>query len=100
MIIFINVFTVHSEKQLDTLQSIQNVYVDVVKQQPDFVSAQLLRSEDGICVTAIAHWESRADLQAMRTTPAFKELHNQQFYESIISNEGHVYSTAIDIEKH
>jgi len=35
----------------------------------------------------------------MRTIPAFKELHNQEFYQAIISNDGHVSSAAIDIKK-
>lgn len=99
MITFINVFTVQPEKQQDALCAIQKVYTEVVKQQDGFIAAQLLKSDDGSRITAFAHWESEAHLQAMRTTQAFKELHNQEFYDAIVSNDGHVYSTTINIEK-
>jgi heme-degrading monooxygenase HmoA len=98
MITLINVFTVHPDKQQDAFQAVQTVYMKAVRQQPGFISAQVLKSDDGRCVTAIAHWEREADLQAMKATPAFKNLHDQKFYDAIISNDVHVYSTVIDIE--
>ena len=99
MITFINVFTVQPEAQSDALQNILQVYTEVVKQQPGFRGAKLLKSSDGTRVTAIAYWESEADLQAMRSTPGFKALHTPEFYAAIVSNDGHVYNQGIDIEK-
>lgn len=64
-----------------------------------FISAKLLKSNDGTHVTAIACWEDEACLEAMRTTSKFKALHNPEFYEAITSNDSHVYDMVIDIEK-
>ncbi|MBW4569467.1 MAG: antibiotic biosynthesis monooxygenase [Tolypothrix carrinoi HA7290-LM1] len=97
MITFVNVFTVLPEKQEDAFLNIQKVYMDVVKHQPGFISAKLLVSDDKTRVTAIANWESEADLKAMRETPGFKDLHNPQFSQAIVSNDGHVYSTVVDV---
>ncbi len=77
MITFVNVFTVLPEKQQDTFHAISKVYTDVVSHQPGFISAKLLVSDDGVRVTAVAQWESEADLQAMRNTQGFKDLHNE-----------------------
>ncbi|WP_086686331.1 hypothetical protein [Nostoc sp. T09] len=38
----------------------------IVKHQSGFICAKLLKSDDGIKVTAIAHWESAEQLAAMR----------------------------------
>lgn len=98
-ITFINVFTVQPDKQQDALQAIERVYREVVSQQLGFISAKLLKSNDGTRVTAIANWENAACLEAMRTTAEFKALHNPAFHEAIKSNDGHVYDTVVDIEK-
>lgn len=98
MITFVNVFTVLPEKQQDALEAIQQVYVELVRHQPGFITAKLLKSDDGNRVTAIANWESEADFDAMRRTPKFQEFHEQSFFEAIISSDGHVYSTVIPIE--
>jgi heme-degrading monooxygenase HmoA len=98
MITFVNVFTVLPEKQADALQKIQQVYVEVVKHQPGFISAKLLKSDDGTRVTAIAHWESAEQLAAMRETQGFKDLHNQEFHDAIVFNDGHVYSNSNAVE--
>ncbi|MBD0301396.1 MAG: antibiotic biosynthesis monooxygenase [Tolypothrix sp. T3-bin4] len=97
MITFVNVFTVLPEKQQDAFQAIKKVYKDVVSHQPGFISAKLLVSDDGVRVTAVAQWESEADLQAMRNTQGFKDLHNEEFYNAIVSNDGHVYSNALSM---
>ena len=99
MITFINIFSVQPEKQQDALQAIKRVYTQVVKHQPGFISANLLKSDDGTRVTAVATWESAAHLQAMRTNQEFQDLHNQDFYTVVGSNNGHVYSTTIEITK-
>ncbi|OUL21750.1 antibiotic biosynthesis monooxygenase family protein [Nostoc sp. 106C] len=98
MIILVNVFTVLPEKQEEALQKIQQVYLEVVKHQPGFISAKLLKSDDGTKVTAIAHWESAEQLAAMRETQGFKDLHNQEFYDAIVANDAHVYSNSNSIE--
>lgn len=99
MITFINVFTVVPEKQQDAFKNIQKVYVDVVKKQPGFISAKLLVSDDGTRVTAFAQWDSEEHLKALRETQEFKDLHNEAFYNAIVSNDGHVYSTIVDISR-
>lgn len=99
MITFVNVFTVLPEKQQDALQAIGKVYTEVVRHQPGFISAKLLESDDGTRVTAVAYWESEEHLQAMRATQEFKDLHDRNFYEAIVSNDAQVYSTVVEIER-
>ena len=76
MITFVNVFTVVPEKQAAAFQ----------------------KSEDGVRVTAVAQWESEDHLQALRETQGFKDLHNPEFYDAIVSNDGHVYTVAAELE--
>nr|MCM0592869.1 antibiotic biosynthesis monooxygenase [Gloeotrichia echinulata DEX184] len=71
--------------------------MEVVKHQPGFISAKLFQSDDGTRVTAIANWESAENLLALRETQGFKDLHNQEFYNAIISNDAHVYSNSPEI---
>ncbi len=97
MITFVNVFIVLPEKQEDAFLNIQKVYMDVVKHQPEFIFAKLLVSDDNTRVTAIANWDSLTHLKAMRETQGFKDLHNPEFYQAIVENDGHVYSTVIDV---
>lgn len=97
MITFVNVFTVLPEKQQDAFKAIQKVYTDVVALQPGFIAAKLIVSDDGVRVTAIANWESEEDLKALRNTQGFKDLHDEKFYNAIVSNDGHVYSTVVEI---
>jgi quinol monooxygenase YgiN len=99
MITFVNVFTVLPEQQQDALRAIQRVYMEAVRHQAGFICAKLLVSDDGMRVTAIAHWESQEHLLAMRATPDFKALHNQEFFAAIVSNDGHVYSTVVEVAK-
>lgn len=97
MITFVNVFTVLPDKQQAAFEAISRVYMEVVKHQPGFVEAKLLVSDDGTRVTAVAHWESEENLVAMRQTQGFQDLHNAEFFSNIVSNDGHVYSTAIEV---
>jgi heme-degrading monooxygenase HmoA len=98
-IVFINVFIVQPDKQQDALQAIERVYREAVSQQPGFIGAKLLKSNDRKRVTAIADWENEDFLKAMRITAKFKELHDRAFYQATESNDGHVYDTIIDINK-
>ncbi|MFE4105828.1 antibiotic biosynthesis monooxygenase family protein [Almyronema epifaneia] len=99
MITFVNVFTVQPESQDRAFHNISQVYTEAVKPQPGFISGQVLKSRDGTRVTAIALWESEADLQAMRTTPKFQAMHTPEFSAAIIANESHVYDELIQVEK-
>lgn len=99
MITFVSVFTVIPEKQPDALRAIQKVYNEVAIHHPGFISAQLLPSDDGNRVTAIAHWESEEDLKAMRNTPEFTELHDRNFLPTIVGNDGHLYSHSVAIKR-
>ncbi|MBD2043642.1 antibiotic biosynthesis monooxygenase family protein [Microcoleus sp. FACHB-672] len=98
MITFVNVFTVLPEKQQDAFQAIQKVYTEVVAHQPGFITAKLIVSDDSTRVTAIANWESEENLKALRNTQGFKDLHDKNFYNAIISNDAHVYSTVVEIK--
>lgn len=92
MITFINVFTIKPGCQQAAFERIQQVYVEVVKVQPGFVDARLLRSDDGSKVTAIAHWQTAENLTALRQNPRFQDLHDQAFWTAIEKVEPHVYS--------
>lgn len=96
---FINIFTVKPEKQQQALQNIQRVYQEVVLTQPGFISAELLQSNDGTRITAIARWESQENLAAMRDNQKFKDLHNKEFNEAIESVEPRFYQKVIEVNK-
>ncbi|MBD2681954.1 antibiotic biosynthesis monooxygenase [Nostoc paludosum FACHB-159] len=97
MITFVNIFTVNPGKQEDAFERIQQIYTEVVQYQPGFLDAQLLKSDDGSKVAAIAHWESADQLAALRQHPRFQELHDEGFYEAIAKVEPHVYSSTFKI---
>ncbi|MDZ8105605.1 MAG: antibiotic biosynthesis monooxygenase family protein [Nostoc sp. DedQUE12a] len=92
-----NIFTVNPGKQEDAFERIQQIYTEVVQSQPGFLDAQLLKSDDGSKVVAIAHWESADQLVALRQHPRFQELHDEEFYEAIAKVEPHVYSSTFKI---
>jgi heme-degrading monooxygenase HmoA len=97
MVTFINIFTVKPEKQQQALQNIQRVYQEVVRIQPGFISAELLQSNDGTRVTALARWESQENLATLRDNPKFKDLHNQEFFDAIESVEPRFYQQVIEL---
>ena len=99
MVTFINIFTVKPEKQQQALQNIQRVYQEVVRIQPGFISAELLQSNDGTRVTAIARWESQENVAALRDNQEFKDLHNQEFNQVIESVEPRFYTTVIKVQR-
>ncbi|AFY34058.1 antibiotic biosynthesis monooxygenase [Calothrix sp. PCC 7507] len=94
---FVNIFTVKPGRQEDAFERIHQIYTEVVQSQPGFLDAQLLKSDDGEKVTAIAHWESAAQVAALRQHPRFQELHDEGFYEAIAKVEPHVYSSAVEV---
>ncbi|MBD2251318.1 antibiotic biosynthesis monooxygenase family protein [Nostoc parmelioides] len=97
MVTFVNFFTVKPGRQEDAFQRVHQIYTEVVQFQPGFLDAQLLKSDDGEKVTAVAHWESAAQLVALRQHPRFQELHNEGFYEAIAKVEPHVYSSVVEV---
>lgn len=97
MITFINVFTVHPDKQEQAMEAIQKIYTDVAKHHIGFISAQLFKSDDRSRVTVVAQWESAANIQSMRSDPKFRELHNESFYEAVVTADAHLYSHVIDV---
>jgi heme-degrading monooxygenase HmoA len=92
MITFVNMFTVEAGRQAAAFEGIQQIYTEVVKFQAGFISATLLKSDDGNTVTAIAQWETAENLASLSQHPRFRELHNESFYESIIKVEPRIYS--------
>jgi heme-degrading monooxygenase HmoA len=93
MITFVNMFTVKTGQQNAAFEGIQHIYNEVVKFQEGFISATLLKSDDGSTVTAIAQWEKAENLASLSQHPRFRELHNESFYESIVKVEPRTYST-------
>jgi heme-degrading monooxygenase HmoA len=93
MITFINMFTVQAGQQDAAFAGIQQIYTEVVKFQSGFISARLLKSDDGKTVTAIAQWEKAENLASLSQHPRFRELHNESFYASIVKVEPRTYST-------
>lgn len=92
MITFVNMFTVKTGQQDAAFAGIEQIYTEVVKFQPGFISATLLKSDDGHTVTAIAQWETAENLASLSQHPRFRELHNESFYESIVKVEPRIYS--------
>jgi heme-degrading monooxygenase HmoA len=92
MITFVNMFTVETGRQDAAFEGIQQIYTEVVKFQAGFISATLLKSDDGKTVTAITQWETAENLANLSQHPRFRELHNESFYESIVKVEPRVYS--------
>jgi heme-degrading monooxygenase HmoA len=86
-------FTVKTGQQNAAFEGIQHIYTEVVKFQEGFISAVLLKSDDGTTVTAIAQWEKAENLSSLSQHPRFRELHNESFYESIVKVEPRIYST-------
>ncbi|MEA5471173.1 antibiotic biosynthesis monooxygenase family protein [Spirulina sp. 06S082] len=97
MITFVNVFTVKPGQQQTAFERIQQVYLEVVKVQPGFIDAVLLKSDDETKVTAIAHWEKSEQVAALLQQPRFQELHNEEFYRAVAKIEPNFYSTAIAV---
>jgi heme-degrading monooxygenase HmoA len=92
MITFVNIFTVKNGQQNAAFEGIQHIYTEVVKFQEGFISAVLLKSDDGTTVTAIAQWEKAENLASLSQHPRFRELYNESFYESIVKVEPRIYS--------
>jgi heme-degrading monooxygenase HmoA len=93
MITFVNMFSVKTGQQETAFVGIHQIYAEVVKFQAGFISATLLKSDDGNTVTAIAQWETVENLASLSQHPRFRELHNESFYESIVKVEPRIYST-------
>ncbi|MEA5583133.1 antibiotic biosynthesis monooxygenase [Nodularia harveyana UHCC-0300] len=97
MITFVNVFTVNPGYQDAAFERVQQIYSEVVKEQPGFIDATLLKSDDGIKVTAVAHWDNPDRLKGLWDIPRFRNLHDQDFHKAIAKVEPHVYSSNVFI---
>ncbi len=93
---FIHAFTVIPEKQNDTLRGIHSFYREVIGTQPGFVSARLLKSDDGTRITAIVLWESQEQFAAARQILNFQNFLESEFLEGV-SSEIHVYSKFVEV---
>jgi len=65
----INFFTVAPDIQQPLIELLKEITERSVRHAPGFLSARLHRSLDGIKVTMVAEWRSRADYEAMRADP-------------------------------
>ncbi|MDF5725998.1 MAG: antibiotic biosynthesis monooxygenase [Rhizonema sp. PD37] len=64
--------------------------------QPGFISARLLKSDDGTRITAIMLWESQEEFTAARQIPNFQNFLESEFLE-VVSSEVHVYSKFVEV---
>jgi Antibiotic biosynthesis monooxygenase len=97
MITFIEVFTILPDKQQDLLRAIQNVYQTVVKHQPGYISARLLKSDDDAKIIAISLWETQEKFTAIKEIPGVQDLYNSELFAAVISNDSHAYSSFIEV---
>ncbi|MEH1834339.1 MAG: antibiotic biosynthesis monooxygenase [Nostoc sp.] len=97
MITFIDVFTILPDKQQDLLQAIQDIYRTVVKYQPGYISARLLKSDDGAKVTAISLWETQEQFIGIKEIKGVQDLYNSELFAAVISNDSHAYSAFVEV---
>lgn len=97
MITFIDVFTIIPSRQQDLLQAIENIYRTIVKNQPGYISARLLTSEDNAKITVISLWETKEQFTPIRKIAGVQDLYNSEPFASVISNDSHTYSSFIEI---
>ena len=95
MTTFVNVFTVNPGQQDLAFERIHQIYSEVVKEQTGFMDATLLKSDDGMKVTAVAHWDNPDRIKALWDIPRFLELHDQDFQMAIAKVKPYVYSTSV-----
>jgi quinol monooxygenase YgiN len=63
VITVIIIFTVESEQQQELIDAIA-IFLETVKQQPGFVSANIHKSIDGVKVANYAQWQSQKDYES------------------------------------
>lgn len=97
MITFVDVFTILPEKQLDLLQAIQNVYQKVVKQQPGYISARLLKSDDGTKITAISLWVRLEQFTNIKEIPGVQDFYNSELFAAVMDTDSHAYSYFVEV---
>jgi quinol monooxygenase YgiN len=73
------IFTVQPERQTALIDAIAK-FLQIVKTQPGFVSANLHRSLDGVKVVNYAQWRSMQDFDAFRANPEVSS-HAQKLWE-------------------
>lgn len=95
MITFVNAFTVNPGQQDAAFNRIHQIYTEVVKEQTGFIDATLLKSDDGMKVTAVVRWDNPDRIKALWDIPRFRELHDQDFKKAIAKVEPHIYSSHV-----
>ncbi len=95
IITVIIIFTVEPERQQELIDMIAK-YLETVKQQPGFVSANIHKSIDGIKVANYAQWQSHADYQNFvnNTEVNKKAVKLKEFNADV-----HIYEVAISKSK-
>ena len=101
------IFTVKPEQQLELIDTIKE-FLETVKIQPGFVSANLHKSTDGVKVANYAQWESIETFQAFRNNQEIQakaaklfefDTPDSHVYE-IVTSESKVGTPEIKIGEH
>ena len=82
------IFTVKPEQQQELIEVIKE-FLETVKTQPGFVSANLHKSLDGVKVVNYAQWSSMDDFEAFRNNKQVQAKANKLF--EFDSPDSHVY---------
>ncbi|MBV6624814.1 MAG: antibiotic biosynthesis monooxygenase [Rivularia sp. (in: Bacteria)] len=85
------IFNVESEKQQELIDTI-TTFLDTVKQQPGFVSANIHKSLDGVKVANYAQWKTKQDFENFLNNP---EVQQQAAKIREYSSDMHVYEVVI-----
>jgi heme-degrading monooxygenase HmoA len=69
----ISTFTVDPGRQDELVKHLVDSAEDVLRHQPGFIGASMLKSDDGTTVVNFAQWESEEAVRAMITKPEIRE---------------------------
>lgn len=90
------IFAVEPEKQQELIEAIKE-FLQTVKTQPGFVSANLHKSMDGVKVANYAQWKSLADFQAFRDNQEVQSKAERLF--QLGKPDSHVYEIVVSESK-
>lgn len=97
MITFVDIFTINPDKQQDLLRAIEDAYRTVVKHQPGYISARLLKSDDGTKITVVSLWQTQENLTSIKEIIDIQNLKKPELFEAIISNDYHAYTYSVEV---
>ncbi|AFY57724.1 hypothetical protein Riv7116_5344 [Rivularia sp. PCC 7116] len=89
------IFKVESEKQQELIDTITK-FLDTVKQQPGFVSANIHKSLDGVKVANYAQWKTKQDFENFLNNP---QVQQQAAKIREHNPDSHVYEVVISESK-